>query len=583
VSQLMSQSKTILGTLAQGIDSNSAKVVTTVLNRMLAHLEQLLGAEPLARPVQQTLQACKVGPQRILESHADFLSYAHADEPSAKDLAREALQEIDRVLALGGAQPSMQEIVWKKMEGLDSKPTRHTALSAPVRPASSLPVQGARNTSTAMQRRRADAVGEKPSLPSPSKAVLRGGPRSTDECPQVARYRRDIIEYTFRSVAQWTIDRGYTQRSPDSARQIVARVFGAWFYHDNAKPTRMDPEWSLSPGSKDPVVGLLREKTCAMVLMRKTGRHLWIATQTSEEVLTRWARDVAKFWIKKLQGWILQMYEHMEHAFPSTQLLPETGWDDALAGVTVEKDLFEKTKHLSDKNVVGLMLDGVVLQRLSKDVYQRLAKRYDKFGAIREHMHTRMLNMALRYQQVMGEPHWNKQIPIRLYRELKSEMGVNLECFASPLNARLDHYCSVFSDCDKCFCSEGSFFDFYPTSGSFQVHPPMPMRSFLVEDHLLDIFSKSNGPLSFVVIIPASHFRTVKKHRVIEKYMKQEFYLDSSCHSFVDGVGQEASENRRYGAIGDGTSIVILQNPEGGDMWPWDPEAGPTIVAEAFI
>ena len=43
---------------------------------------------------------------------------------------------------------------------------------------------------------------------------------------------------------------------------------------------------------------------------------------------------------------------------------------------------------------------------------------------------------------------------------LQSEMQVAHECFASPLNATLGDYNSLFMDVDKYYSSHGSFFDF---------------------------------------------------------------------------------------------------------------------------
>ena len=44
--------------------------------------------------------------------------------------------------------------------------------------------------------------------------------------------------------------------------------------------------------------------------------------------------------------------------------------------------------------------------------------------------------------------------------------------FASPFNHFLIPYCSAFPDTDACFGSCGSFFDFFPTEGSFMANPP---------------------------------------------------------------------------------------------------------------
>lgn len=45
------------------------------------------------------------------------------------------------------------------------------------------------------------------------------------------------------------------------------------------------------------------------------------------------------------------------------------------------------------------------------------------------------------------------------------------QCFASPLNVHLPQFCSAFPDTDTPFGSAGSFFDFVPSEGSFEVCP----------------------------------------------------------------------------------------------------------------
>jgi hypothetical protein len=58
-------------------------------------------------------------------------------------------------------------------------------------------------------------------------------------------------------------------------------------------------------------------------------------------------------------------------------------------------------------------------------------------------------------------------------QHLADEHGVNHECFASPLNAWLPSFCSVFPDTDTPFGSLGSFFNFdFGSGGAFQVGPP---------------------------------------------------------------------------------------------------------------
>ena len=48
-------------------------------------------------------------------------------------------------------------------------------------------------------------------------------------------------------------------------------------------------------------------------------------------------------------------------------------------------------------------------------------------------------------------------------------MSIQFECFASPLNCRYGRFCSAFPDTDMAFGSLGSFFEFRPQQGSYEV------------------------------------------------------------------------------------------------------------------
>lgn len=103
-----------------------------------------------------------------------------------------------------------------------------------------------------------------------------------------------------------------------------------------------------------------------------------------------------------------------------------------------------------------------------------------------------------------------------------SQLEVDIECFASPLNWQTHGYCSAFADCDFWFGSRGSFFDFLPSEdGSFEVNPPFMIHSCAVEAHLLRVFAHcaNRFALSFVLVYPTPHFwdLEVKNHRVRAK------------------------------------------------------------------
>ena len=75
---------------------------------------------------------------------------------------------------------------------------------------------------------------------------------------------------------------------------------------------------------------------------------------------------------------------------------------------------------------------------------------------------------------MIDTPDCQAVVPLAAFRVLEERLGVCFECFASPFNCRFPRFCSAFGDTDRPFGSVGSFFDFHPTQGSFEVRP----RSF---------------------------------------------------------------------------------------------------------
>lgn len=126
---------------------------------------------------------------------------------------------------------------------------------------------------------------------------------------------------------------------------------------------------------------------------------------------------------------------------------------------------------------------------------------------------------------------------------LYSRFGVNLECFASPLNCRYSAFCSAFSDTDTCFGSLGSFFQFMPSCGSFQANPPF--EASIMEDmarHIDKVFSKAAGPLSFVVIVPG--WTECKSWQLLtsSKWKQHCELIARDDHGFCDGASHQRQD-----------------------------------------
>ena len=124
--------------------------------------------------------------------------------------------------------------------------------------------------------------------------------------------------------------------------------------------------------------------------------------------------------------------------------------------------------------------------------------------------HSSLYSMLARYNALLGHG-MQCALPEHVFETLHSHVHTNFECFASPLNCRYSSYCSAFPDTDAIFGSKGSFFDFFPTSGSYEVNPPF-IESIMTEavNHAQSLLSKSREAMSFVFIIPGD--REANKH-----------------------------------------------------------------------
>lgn len=117
--------------------------------------------------------------------------------------------------------------------------------------------------------------------------------------------------------------------------------------------------------------------------------------------------------------------------------------------------------------------------------------------------HRRLFCMLARYEALSGHG-YQAALSEHGFRVLRRLMGVTFECFASPLNCHFGRHCSAFPDTDAPFGSVGSFFDFWPSTGSFEANPPfVPEVMSAMVEHMEELLAKASGPLSFTVIIPA--------------------------------------------------------------------------------
>ena len=156
-----------------------------------------------------------------------------------------------------------------------------------------------------------------------------------------------------------------------------------------------------------------------------------------------------------------------------------------------------------------------------------------------------------------------------VFASLSREFGVSCECFASPLNCHYRSFCSAFPDTDAPFGSLGSFFDYFPTSGSFEANPPFtePLirRTASHIESLLSAAEHSDAPLSFVVCVPcwadSDGFVAMRQSRFLARF----FAVDGERHGYVVG-DQHVAKVARLPASFE-TAVFVLQNAAATKVW----------------
>jgi hypothetical protein len=135
----------------------------------------------------------------------------------------------------------------------------------------------------------------------------------------------------------------------------------------------------------------------------------------------------------------------------------------------------------------------------------------------------RVLRLLERYRALAGtQPNdghgHHSAVHPRVLALLERRMGVDMEAFASPLNARLPHFCSMFPDTDAPFGSMGNFFRFRAAQGSFEVNPPFVEEVMdRARVHAETLVTASALPLSFVFILP--HWKDAKSIMEFDRAM----------------------------------------------------------------
>ena len=188
--------------------------------------------------------------------------------------------------------------------------------------------------------------------------------------------------------------------------------------------------------------------------------------------------------------------------------------------------------------------------------------------------HNDLYSLLARYYSIQG-PGFQAACPERVFDVLESGLGVQHECFASPLNCYFGSYCSAF-DVDVPFGSSGSFWNFSPLlGGSFQANPPF-VHHVMVEmvKRIESRLSHADIPFSFVVVVPVWLEESSYQDMCNSQYKVKHWIIAKADHGFCDGAQHQRQD--RYRVSPYDTAIFVLQNKSG--CIQYDPS--PTLEQE---
>lgn len=193
-----------------------------------------------------------------------------------------------------------------------------------------------------------------------------------------------------------------------------------------------------------------------------------------------------------------------------------------------------------------------------------------------------IFSMAVRYDAISEYKHaYQAALPEAVMDLLQVDLQVHHECYASPLNRRLPAFCSAFPDTDRHFGSRGSFFDFWPTAGSYECNPPFDNRSInACLEHVLRVLEHADGlpaggsPLSFVVTVPTitpwgKDDHSLKALSRLSPYLREAIQVEANQHGYHMGQQHKrAAHSTPYWKSSIPSTAYFLANAAGSARWP---------------
>lgn len=202
----------------------------------------------------------------------------------------------------------------------------------------------------------------------------------------------------------------------------------------------------------------------------------------------------------------------------------------------------------------------------------------------------RVFCVLSRYDSLSGSSDgYQMAFPHKGFQWLRDNVGVKIECFASPLNCWNQRIFSVARDTDQFFGSCGNFFLFdgsvglgqltetdigEPLGGSFEANPPfvesiMNQMAHKIEQ-ILTKFEKGDVPFSFSVIVPAwtdcEGIEIMTASRFLRPIKGFVLRLEKKKHTYRPGMQHRTKHLEQPSNVD--TLVFFLQNEAGAGKWP---------------
>lgn len=142
-------------------------------------------------------------------------------------------------------------------------------------------------------------------------------------------------------------------------------------------------------------------------------------------------------------------------------------------------------------------------------------------------------------------------LPERVFAALVTHLGVEGECYASPLNCHFPRaYFSAFPDVDSSFSSLGNFYSSpFPAEGVWEANPPYTNAALSAAVAricgLLAAAQESQRALLFFLVTPAWPLAPFAQSLDSSPWVRASGLLIGGEHSFVDGMQHREDSCRR--------------------------------------